>query len=102
MKTSIFLILLIFATGYGAPLSSYAQEERHPQTPADGDEVVTSVVLLVTIPVSVLDRQGRFLSELQRENFRIFENRAEQEIAFFETADKPFTVALLLDTSDSA
>lgn len=56
---------------------------------------------LVTVPVSVLDRQGRFIANLQREDFRVFENGVEQSIAYFEPAEKPFTVALLLDTSAS-
>jgi VWFA-related protein len=49
----------------------------------------------------VLDRQGRFIPDLKREDFRVFENGVEQPIAYWEPADKPFTVALLLDTSPS-
>jgi VWFA-related protein len=56
---------------------------------------------LVTVPVSVLDRQGRFISNLKQDDFRIFENGVEQSIAYFAPAEKPFTVALLLDTSAS-
>jgi len=56
---------------------------------------------LVTVPVSVLDRQGRFISNLKQDDFHIFENGVEQTIAYFEPAEKPFTVALLLDTSAS-
>ncbi|HET8783393.1 MAG TPA: VWA domain-containing protein [Pyrinomonadaceae bacterium] len=56
---------------------------------------------LVTVPVSALDRDGRFISDLQREQFKVFENGAEQKIAYFESTEKPFTVALLLDTSGS-
>ncbi|PYS67456.1 MAG: hypothetical protein DMF73_19305, partial [Acidobacteria bacterium] len=43
----------------------------------------------------------RFIANLQRDDFRIFENGVEQSVAYFEPADKPFTVALLLDTSAS-
>src|SRR6185295_17192564 len=56
---------------------------------------------LVTVPVSVLDRQGRFVPGLQREDFHVFENGIEQPIAYFEPTEKPFTVALVLDTSAS-
>jgi len=55
----------------------------------------------VTVPVSVLDRDGRFISDLRREQFNVFENGVEQKIAYFESTEKPFTVALLLDTSGS-
>ena len=67
---------------------------------SEGD-VLRVDTTLVTVPVSVLDRQGRFIPNLKREDFTLLENGDEQSIAFFETAEKPFTVALLLDTSAS-
>ncbi len=56
---------------------------------------------LVTVPVSVMDRQGKFISDLRREQFHVIENGVEQKIVHFEPTDNPFTVALLLDTSGS-
>jgi len=56
---------------------------------------------LVTVPVSVMDRQGRLIPDLSQGQFHLYENGIEQEIAFFDNVEKPFTVALLLDTSDS-
>lgn len=67
---------------------------------SEGD-VVRIDTAFVTVPVSVLDRQGRFVPNLDRKDFRVFENGVEQPIAFFEPTEKPFTVALLLDTSAS-
>src|SRR5205814_2240896 len=71
-----------------------------PEEVGEGD-VVRVNTTLVTVPVSVLDRQGRFVPNLRREDFTVFENGSEQSIAYFEPAEKPFTVALLLDTSPS-
>jgi VWFA-related protein len=71
-----------------------------PEEVGEGD-VVRVNTSLVTVPVSVLDRQGRFIANLQRDDFQVFENGVEQSIAYFEPAEKPFTVALLLDTSPS-
>ena len=71
-----------------------------PEEVAEGD-VIRVNTSLVTVPVSVLDRQGRFIPDLQREDFHVFENGVEQSLAYWEPADKPFTVALLLDTSPS-
>jgi VWFA-related protein len=73
---------------------------------ASGEEVSAGDVVridttLVTVPVSVLDRQGRFIPGLKREDFHLFEDGVEQSIAYFEPTEKPFTVALLLDTSSS-
>lgn len=74
--------------------------EPTPEELGEGD-VLRVDTTLVTVPVSVLDRQGRFISNLVREDFTLIENGQQQSIAFFETAEKPFTVALLLDTSAS-
>jgi VWFA-related protein len=65
------------------------------------DDVVRVDTNLVTVPVSVLDRNGRYLPDLQKEDFVIYEEGIEQEIAYFAAIEKPFTVVLVLDTSAS-
>jgi VWFA-related protein len=80
--------------------TSEAAAQQGPEEVGEGD-VLRVETSLVTVPVSVLDRQGRFISNLKQEDFRIFENGVEQSVAYFEPAEKPFTVALLLDTSAS-
>jgi len=80
--------------------SSNAVPALGPEEVSEGD-VVRVDTTLVTVPVSVLDRQGRFVPNLRREDFSVFENDIEQSIAYFEPAEKPFTVALVLDTSAS-
>jgi len=56
---------------------------------------------LVMVPVSVVDRYGRYVPQLKREQFKIFEDGVEQKIAYFGTTDLPLTVVLVLDTSGS-
>ena len=75
--------------------------QKKPATPEQDVEVLRINTNLVTVPVSVSDRQGRFIAGLQASQFHLYENGVEQKIAFFENAESPFTVALLLDTSDS-
>lgn len=88
-------------TSLNAPASvSSATSLDDPEEVAEGD-VVRIDTNLVTVPVSALDRDGRFISDLRRENFKVFENGEEQKLAYFESTEKPFTVALLLDTSGS-
>jgi VWFA-related protein len=65
------------------------------------DEVVRVNAALVTVPVTVLDRDGRFIPGLRKEDFRILEDGTEQEVAYFATVEQPFTVALVIDTSGS-
>lgn len=61
----------------------------------EGD-VVSVNTSLVTIPVSVRDRQGRYAPDLRCEDFRVYEDGVEQRVAYFATVDQPFTVALVL------
>lgn len=66
------------------------------------DEIINVDTELVTVPVRVLDRQGRFVSGLQQKDFNIFEDKLPQEITYFSNEQKPFTVALVLDMSYSS
>lgn len=66
----------------------------------EGD-VIRVDTSLVTVPVSVMDRQGRYVPILRRQDFKLFEDGVEQKIAYFATTDQPVTVILLLDTSGS-
>ena len=66
----------------------------------EGD-VIRFDTALVTVPVTVMDRYGRYVPLLRREQFRILENGVEQKIAYFATTDSPFSVILLIDTSGS-
>jgi len=81
-------------------------QTQQDQTPAgpeevDAGDIVRVSTTLVTIPVSVMDRDGRYVPNLQKEEFRIWEDGVEQEVAFFQSVDKPFSVVLMLDTSPS-
>ncbi len=70
-------------------------------TSKDDEETLRVETNLVTIPISVFDRNGLYIPGLRQSDFKIFEDGSEQEIAYFGTSDKPFTVALLIDTSPS-
>jgi VWFA-related protein len=71
-----------------------------PEEVGDGD-VVRVNTTLVSIPVSVMDRNGRFIPDLQKEDFQIYEDGVQQNVAYFASVEKPFTVALVIDTSAS-
>ena len=65
------------------------------------DEIINVNTTLVTMPVSVRDRDGKYIPNLAKEDFRIYEDNVEQQVAYFAATEKPFTVALVLDTSGS-
>lgn len=72
-----------------------------PAKKDDDDSVIKVETNLVTMPVSVLDRDGRFISGLQQRDFKIFENGVEQKVDYFQSVEQPFTVVLLIDVSPS-
>lgn len=75
-----------------------------PQTvniSADDEDVINIDATLVTIPVSIYSKNGLYISDVRQEEVKIFEDGKEQELAFFRTSEKPFTVAILIDTSPS-
>ena len=68
----------------------------------DDDEVIRVDTDLVLIPAQITDRRGKPVSDIKREEFKIFKNNVEQEIAYFSGDEQPFTVALVLDMSYSS
>lgn len=67
----------------------------------DEGDVVRVDTQLVSVAAVVTDNTGRPLSGLRAENFRLVEDGQPQTIANFGTAETPFEIALLLDTSGS-
>lgn len=85
------------------PLKTPAPAAEKETVPASDDgEVIKVSTQLVSVPVRVMDKKGRFIAGLAKENFKVFENGTEQEIALFSNENEPFTVALVLDMSYSA
>ena len=78
-----------------------------PQAPqadaaaAGQDETVKVETNLVTIPVIVSDQSDRYVPDLRQDEFSIFEDGVQQQVAFFDTVTAPFHVILMLDTSAS-
>lgn len=88
------------SSGSPAPTAQPSPSPTSVETVED-DEVIRVETALVTIPVTVLDRQGRYVPNLQQADFEIYEDNQKQEIAYFAKTEQPFTVALLLDVSNS-
>jgi len=89
--TKLFLIVALSLTG----LANTATRSNRQ------DEVIRVETNLVTVPAIVKKRSGAYIPNLERKDFHIYEDGVEQEISHFEAADKPFTVILMLDASDS-
>jgi VWFA-related protein len=81
------------------PVFGQGQEEKPQQ-----DQQQPSIKIgtnLVTVPVIVTDRYGRFVTGLGRNQFIVREEGSQQKIEDFSSTEAPFSVALLIDTSRS-
>jgi len=56
---------------------------------------------LVLIPVTVTDPMNRFVTGLEKENFKVFEDKVEQEISQFSSEDAPISIGVIFDCSGS-
>lgn len=107
---SKWLLLLLLPV---VTLTVNGQTTQQP-APSPEDEVLRVTTSLVTVPVTVKDRKGKTLYDLRQQNFHLFEDGVEQQIVYFDGPEqpsksaaaqshleRPLTVALLLDVSDS-
>ncbi len=83
-----FALLLLLLS----PSFTYAQ---------DVDDVIRTETSLVQLNIGVVDKQGRAVTSLTRNDFTIYEDGVRQNIQRFEPVDAPFSLALLLDMSGS-
>lgn len=67
----------------------------------DEDEVVKITSNEVLLPVTVRDASGRLVSDLKREDFRVYEEGREQSLKELSLRRVPVDVALLVDSSSS-
>ncbi len=58
-------------------------------------------VNLVLLNVTITDPYDRVVTGLERDNFRVFDEKAEQQIVSFSTEDTPISVGLIFDSSGS-
>jgi Ca-activated chloride channel family protein len=72
-----------------------------PEEISEGD-VIRVDTELVSVNVSVVDRgTNRGVNDLTRDDFRLYEDNAQQQIANFESSSAPFNLMLLIDLSGS-
>jgi Ca-activated chloride channel family protein len=64
-------------------------------------DIIRITANLVSVPLTVLNREGQYVVDLHQSYFRVYEDGVEQEIAHFSNVDRPFSVVLLMDTSGS-
>ena len=106
--------LLALSNGHGtttaqaqqtAPASNQAPKPTPTPTaienlPAAQNKLVIETQL-VNLTVTVTDSFGRFVTGLEKENFSVFDDKVQQEVAFFATDDAPISLGIVYDVSYS-
>lgn len=87
------------ATPTPTPVEQVAENDA--AGPVDDSDIIKVTTQLVSLPVRVMDKRGRFVAGLGKEKFKVFEDGVEQDVALFSNEHEPFTVALVLDMSYS-
>jgi VWFA-related protein len=78
------------------------QQQKDPAKSDSGEDyVIRTTSRLVLLDVSVKDPQGGFVTDLSKDNFKIFEDGKLQSISQFASADIPVAVGLVVDESGS-
>ena len=84
--------LLVAAPLFFSPPRVLAQEDR---------AVFRAETRLVLLHATVVDKNGRLVTNLGRTAFKVYENGAEQELRVFRREDVPVSLAIVIDNSGS-
>ncbi len=79
-------------------LFSSAAGKGNDSSPAPAIRVTSQIV---PVTCSVFNSDGTAITDLKRSDFRIYEDGAAQQIAYFATGTEPASVALVIDASPS-
>jgi Ca-activated chloride channel homolog len=100
-KSALALAFMAVAPG----LCQQVEIQRRPKPPTEGPPQPRASIRvdsnLVLIPVTVTDPLNRPVTGLDKEHFRVFEDKIEQDISQFASDDAPLAVGLVFDVSGS-
>jgi Ca-activated chloride channel family protein len=100
MKLPAILLATSTLAGLAALGTIYARQQ--PQAPNVDTGPIRAEVTRVNMLFTVTDKKGRFITDLTRGDFTVFENKKPQTILEFTSeTDLPLRLAILIDTSNS-
>jgi len=83
------------------PTLSKKKEEPQREPEVSAGDVISVNTTEVMIPVTVRDPSGRLVSDLTRNDFRVFEDGTQQPLSDLALRQVPVDVALMVDSSSS-
>ncbi len=91
----------------GAPARGQTAAAASPApaaAPADqgrGEYKIGVDVNMVVLHATVLDKKGRFVNGLKKDDFQVYEDNVPQKLSVFSHADIPVTMGIIIDDSGS-
>jgi VWFA-related protein len=101
MKFSSYGVLLGILLAACPAMSPQEPVAKQENVAADPNRILLDVTR-VNVLFTVTDKKGRFITDLAKDDFQVFEKKKEQNIVQFTAeSDLPLRLALLIDTSNS-
>ena len=97
-------IRLVLAVGLCLMLSASlaAQKKKKGEAPVEDEQTLSVNVDLVNVLFTVVDKNGRFITNLQKQDFKVAEDYTQQMISNFSNeTNLPLSIGLVFDTSAS-
>jgi Ca-activated chloride channel family protein len=85
----------------GRSAVALAEADHFANAEQDKPQVFRAGVELVSLNVTVVDSQGRYVTDLDQADFSVFEDGSKQELSFFNRTNLPIALSLLIDSSAS-
>lgn len=96
---SVILLASLFTLTTGAGRQQQEKQIKEDQTKVEGQAGIRVDVEQIRVDVTVQDKKGNLLTGLQREHFKVYEDKVEQEITYFEPVAGPMTAVLVTEFS---
>ena len=64
-------------------------------------DVIRVNTTLVSVPVTVMDRNGKYIPNLRKEDFRVGVDGVEQQVKYFAAEEAPVSLGVVFDASRS-
>ena len=84
-----------------AGLAGLAVAQAPPQAPGDDVPLYRLDARLVLLHASVVDKNGKLLTNIPQSAFKIFEDGVEQPLRLFRREDVPVSMGIIIDNSGS-
>jgi VWFA-related protein len=91
LATAVLILIPLFVSG----------QQSKTEAPDAGDTIFSSETRLVPLNVTVVDKNGRLVTNLPQSAFQVLENGVQQEIRIFKREDVPVSMGLIIDNSGS-